>query len=286
MSKKVYEALHWASSFLKEHNRDENAGELLLLHLLGVNRAKLLSSLHDELSPQVWSSFVQGVKEHGEGEPIQYIIGYEEFYGRRFFVNQDVLIPRPETEELVFHAMKRIDRFFGKERVKLVDVGTGSGIIAITTKLERPHLHVQGIDISPRALEVAKKNATFLQADVSFLQGDLLQPIIDKGEKVDIVLSNPPYIPLKDKEEMSIIVTEHEPHLALFAGENGLDCYIRLGEMLPLVMREEGFIGLEMGHNQGEVVAQLMKEAFPNGEVSVLKDLNGKDRMVFVDLFS
>lgn len=286
MSKKVYEALHWASSFLKEHNRDENAGELLLLHLLGVNRAKLLSSLHDELSPQVWSSFVQGVKEHGEGEPIQYIIGYEEFYGRRFFVNQDVLIPRPETEELVFHAMKRIDRFFGKERVKLVDVGTGSGIIAITTKLERPHLHVQGIDISPRALEVAKKNATFLQADVSFLQGDLLQPIIDKGEKVDIVLSNPPYIPLKDKEEMSIVVTEHEPHLALFAGENGLDCYIRLGEMLPLVMREEGFIGLEMGHNQGEVVAQLMKEAFPNGEVSVLKDLNGKDRMVFVDLFS
>ena len=284
MSKKVFEALAWASSFLKEHGRDENAGELLLRHYMSMSRASLLASLHDEVREEIWATFVESVEKHGEGLPVQYMMGYEEFYGRRFSVNQEVLIPRPETEELVYGALERIKRLFSEEPVQLVDIGTGSGAIAVTIKLERPILQVTATDIAEESLAVARRNAEELGAEVTFLKGDLLFPFIESGQTFDVILSNPPYIPVADEKEMSVVVTKHEPHRALFAGEDGLDLYRRFMDELPRVVKEKALVGFEIGAGQSEAVSGMLKATFPSALVEVVYDINGKDRMVFAEI--
>lgn len=284
---KIFEALNWASSFLKEHNREEFAGELLLRHYSGLSRTSMLMKMRDELDGEVWTEFQNAVKRHSAGEPIQYIIGSEEFYDRRFIVNEHVLIPRPETEELVQGTIQRLEKLFpGKNEIDLVDVGTGSGAISVTLKLEKLELKVTAVDLSKDALEVARKNASELGADIEFLHGDLLQPLILQGKKVDAVISNPPYIPVADQEWMSDIVTEHEPHMALFAGEDGLDLYRRFMDELPLVLKEKALVGFEIGAGQGEAVRGLLEKTFPHANVEVVFDINGKDRMVFAELDS
>ena len=286
MPKKIYEALHWASSFLKQNGRDENAGELLLKHYLKCSRASLFASLHDPLDDEILALFEEAVKQHVKGEPIQYIMGYEEFYGRSFKVNSSVLIPRPETEELIYHVLRKIPILFkGQEKLTLVDIGTGSGAIAITMKCEIPSLHVTASDMMGNALEMAKENATLLGAsDITFVTGDLLQPFIADGQTFDIVLSNPPYIPESDITTMSPVVTEHEPHTALFAGEDGLDLYRRFAEELPAVLNVPALVGFEIGAGQGEAVAQLLRQALPKAHVTIEFDINGKDRMVFAEI--
>ncbi|WP_163099555.1 peptide chain release factor N(5)-glutamine methyltransferase [Peribacillus alkalitolerans] len=287
MTKKIYEALNWASSFLKEQNRDENAGELLLRHILSMERSRLFASMQDFIPEEAWTEFEQSVHEHVKGMPIQYIIGHEEFYGRRFDVNEEVLIPRPETEELVYHTLKKITSIWeSQEHLALLDVGTGSGAIGITMKLENPKLEVTVSDIAAPSLEVAKNNANALEAELTFVEGDLLVPFIDKRKRFDIILSNPPYIPLGDMEEMSVVVTEHEPHRALFAGEDGLDLYRRFMEQLPSVINVPGLIGFEVGAGQGEAVKSMLQTTFPTAVVSVEFDINGKDRMVFAEIKS
>ncbi|MGN1387938.1 MAG: peptide chain release factor N(5)-glutamine methyltransferase [Bacillus sp. (in: firmicutes)] len=284
MSQKVYEALNWASSFLKQHERDENAGELLLKYLLQCSRSQLFASMHDRLDAAVANDFQEMVRRHAEGMPIQYMMGYEEFYGRSFAVNESVLIPRPETEELVYHTLSKMKPLFaGRNDVKLADIGTGSGAIAITMKCEQPALTVTATDLMTDALAVAKKNAERLGADVSFVQGDLLKPFIESGQTFDIILSNPPYIPEADRAVMSEVVTEHEPHTALFAGADGLDLYRRLSAELPQVLNKTYLVGFEIGAGQGRAVADLLQESLPEAKVSIEYDINGKDRMVFAE---
>ncbi|RDI41565.1 peptide chain release factor N(5)-glutamine methyltransferase [Falsibacillus pallidus] len=285
MPLKVFEALKWASSYLKKKQRDENAGELLLRHLMKLDRSQLFANQQMEIPVETEAEFKAAVEAHISGTPVQHLMGYEEFYGRKFHVNEHVLIPRPETEELVYETLKRVKRYFtATAGLKLVDIGTGSSAIASTMKLEMPELDVSASDISEDALKMARENAARLGAEVVFYQGDLLQPFIEAGSTFDIVLSNPPYIPNHEKEELSDVVRDHEPHTALFGGEDGLDLYRRFAEELPAVVGDRAIIGFEFGAGQGESVKEIMKKAFPMAEVEVVFDINGKDRMVFCEL--
>ncbi|MFC0471697.1 peptide chain release factor N(5)-glutamine methyltransferase [Halalkalibacter kiskunsagensis] len=277
----IREALTWASSFLKERNLEQPVAEWLLRHYYQANRAKLLMILDDPMEADLVTRFKQELDRHAQGEPVQHIIGYEEFYGRRFIVNEHVLIPRPETEELVVAVTELKQKLFQKEKIKLVDIGTGSGAISITLALEDDSIDVQAVDISTEALEVAKRNANELTANVTFIHGDLLTPLLEAGVKVEAVVSNPPYIPLSDAQNLAVHVREHEPHLALFGGEDGLDLYRRFMEKLPGVMKEKGFVAFEVGVGQAEVVREMLASAFPQATTEIKVDINGKERMVF-----
>ncbi|RIJ69491.1 peptide chain release factor N(5)-glutamine methyltransferase [Rummeliibacillus sp. POC4] len=279
----IYEALNGASSFLRDKGREEIAARLLLQHVLKKSYTELLVSMHDEIEEEDCRTYWQMVESHAQGMPIQYIIGEEEFYGRTFQVNESVLIPRPETEELILEATKRIKRLFGAQpTIKLADIGTGSGAIAITMKKEIPTLQVTATDISSDALKVAKKNAKLLNAEIHFEEGDLTVPI--SQQKWQVVLSNPPYIAYEEAAEMSEVVLEHEPHTALFAEDDGLALYKRLAKNLPSLMTKPSFIGVEIGYARGPAVAALFKENFPQANVEIIKDINGKNRMVFCEI--
>lgn len=280
--KNVMEALDWASSFLVDNGREETAARIVMQHVLGTTYSGVMLHLQDTLTVEQSERFEKLIEEHASGRPVQYCIGSEEFYGRTFIVDESVLIPRPETEELVLATTNRIGKIFPNKALKLADIGTGSGAIAISMKLECPELTVVATDLSAAALATAQKNAQLLAADVDFRLGDLTAPLV--GEKFDIVLSNPPYIAFEEAKDMSSIVLEHEPHSALFAEEDGLVLYRKLAQQLPALMNKPALIGLEIGYTQGEQVAEFFKESFPQASITVEKDINGKPRMVFCEI--
>ncbi|OES44884.1 peptide chain release factor N(5)-glutamine methyltransferase [Domibacillus iocasae] len=279
MEQKIYEALKWASSYLIEHGRDVNAGELVMKHVLKTSRSDLLARLHDELKSGQMAAFQQMVMDHAKGVPVQHLIGTEDFYGRSFIVNGDVLIPRPETEELVYHALQKIKTMTNPI---IADIGTGSGAIAVTMKAERPDADVYAVDLSAEAIKTAAQNAEVLGAEITFLQGDLAAPLMERELIVDILLSNPPYIPVNERETLSTVVVDYEPHMALFGGKDGLDLYRKLAEQLPFVMKKGGLVGVETGAGQTKDVAAMFQASFPNRETEIVYDINGKDRMVFL----
>ncbi len=278
-AKRVYEALNWASSFLKAEGREENAARLLLQHELGLSQAGLLASLRDPIDPQKDEHFCLKVKQHATGVPVQHLTGIEEFYGREFKVNKDVLIPRPETEELIEETLRLVQRYFPAANPSIADIGTGSGVIGVTMKCELPAAHVVAVDISEKALVTAEQNAACHGADVEFKLGDLTEPI--SGHKWDVVLSNPPYIARGEAADLADTVRDHEPHNALFADEEGLVLYRRMARELPDLLNKPGIIGFEIGHLQGDAVKNMLQQAFPAAEVYVKKDINKNDRMVF-----
>lgn len=276
---KIFEALNRASSYLLENGREEAAARILLQHVLGVSQAGLLASLRDELSDNDSNQFQHLIEQFAKGTPVQHLTGYEIFYGREFSVNPDVLIPRPETEELVEEALELIRVNITNPSPKIADIGTGSGIIAITMKKELPSSQVTATDISQKALEMAQQNAAALDAQIDFKLGDLLEPL--QGQKWDVILSNPPYIAPSEAELMADTVKDFEPHSALFADQNGLALYLEMMAGLPELLNKPGIVGVEIGHLQGEAVEKMMKKAFPQARIYVKKDINKNDRMVF-----
>ncbi|WP_026907733.1 peptide chain release factor N(5)-glutamine methyltransferase [Paucisalibacillus globulus] len=279
MVQKQYEVLQWASLFLEENNRETRVADLLLQHHLGVSRTQFFAQMRDEIPEHIVDNFRKDIEKHVDtGVPIQHLMGYEAFYGRNFSVNPHVLIPRPETEELVQHV---IDHASKHNPITIVDIGTGSGIIAITLALELPNAKVYAIDISGEALETAKKNAENLQAEITFLQGDFLSPLLEQNIKADIVVSNPPYISEEERPELSDTVVNHDPELALFADDNGLAAYKKITKQLPGVIKSGGTVAFEIGYLQGDAVKALLQEKFPESNVTILQDISGKDRIVF-----
>ena len=236
--------------------------QVLAAHAMLVDRTWVLTHPDHEVNDLALEGLLQ---RRENSEPLAYILGYREFFGRRFRVDPNVLIPRQETEVLVETALE-----FRPDLASVLDIGTGSGCIAITLKLERPNWNVWATDISGPALQVARENAETLGADICFRHSDLLAQL--DGEKFDLIVSNPPYI--GREEELSREVRDFEPGSALFADDHGLAIYRQLAEHAPAFLRPGGQIILEIGYRQGEKVSAM----FPGSEV--IKDLDGNDRVV------
>ena len=208
--------------------------------------------------------------------PAQYIIGHAEFFGMQLKVDERVLIPRPETEELV----ELILAENLKDNLKVLDIGTGSGAIALVLAKNRPDWSVTAADISQDALELATENANVQNLNLSFIKSDCFSKI---PSKYDIIVSNPPYISREDQEEVGLNVLHSEPHLALFADEDGLAIYRRIAEDSKDYLNDGGKIYLEIGYKQGQSVPALFMENLPEKRVRTLKDQFGQDRMVVID---
>lgn len=212
--------------------------------------------------------------------PVQHIIGYTYFYGYKMKVSNQVLIPRPETEELVGYVLQKYDEVFDGKKVDVVDVGTGSGAIAIALCKEEEAFNVKATDISDTALEVAKENAQENEAKIEFLQGDMLEPLINNNYHFDILVSNPPYIP--DDEYVEDIVKNNEPNVALFGGKDGMHFYEIILKDAKKILKPTNIIAFEHSYSKKNTMVELAKKYFPKGDVSSIKDLNGKDRFTII----
>lgn len=251
---------------LSEHHLEESIANIILEDLLG-------SHYYVCLNEQVQEEHLIRVSEILDRlykkEPIQYILGYTYFYGLKINVNKDVLIPRNETEELVEWVLKSEFR----ENITIVDVGCGSGCIALAIKKNRPSWNVIGVDISKDALKVAKENAEKLNLDVTFIESDLLKNI---NEHVDIVVSNPPYI-AKNDEHVDESTYMYEPHLALYAEDDGLEIYKRL--KAEVTKRHISTLFIEYGYDQKQKIVDIYKKY----HIELKKDINKNDRMARIE---
>lgn len=252
-----------------------------LVELSRMERYALYASFKEEMPEELEKTFDAGMERILQDEPMEHVLGYTWFYGYRFIVNEDVLIPRVETEELCANVLARMDEYFADNKeISAADVGTGSGAIAITLCKEEPKVNMIATDISEEALVTARRNAELNEADVSFVAGDMLKPLIERGVKLDVLVSNPPYIPSEEKMEKSVV--DFEPHVALFGGEDGLKFYREIFRDCRAVLKEKAFMAFEMGYDQRDRMSKLVEEMLPGWEYEILKDINNKDRMLFV----
>ena len=251
--------------------------KMLLADLLNINSLELLNYLQTQVSKELEEEYKKKVDLVKVKNPIQYVIGNVNFYGNIFEVNKNVLIPRFETEELVENTLYYINNYFNPYDLSIIDLGTGSGCIGITLKKKLPSSDVTLVDISPKALEVARKNATNLDANVTIIENDMLNGLTDK---YNIIISNPPYI--KTDEEIEDIVRDNEPHLALYGGIDGLDYYKQILESAKTKVKDYYLIAFEIGDTLKNDVEKLAKINFPLANIVAKKDLQGRDRMIFI----
>lgn len=251
--------------------------KMILADLLGINPLELLNYLDKKVEEDIINLYYQKLDSLKENKPIQYVIGNVNFYGNKFLVNENVLIPRFETEELIEKTLSYIEDIFPNKNLKVIDLGCGSGCIGITLKKKIPTLDVTLLDISPKALEIAEKNAKNLEVDVTLIENDMLENI---NNKYDIIISNPPYI--KEDEEIQDIVKNNEPHLALYAGKDGLDCYKKILKEAPNHVNKNFLIAFEIGETQTEDIILLAKQSFSQATIISKKDMQQRDRMIFI----
>ncbi len=257
---------------------DSLDAHVLLGDVLGVDRAYLLANPEAVLSPDQAAQFAQWVARCAEGEPVAYILGRRAFYDRVFIVTPAVLIPRPETELLLERALE----WAGDRILTAVDVGTGSGALAVTLAAKRPKIAVHAVDMSPAALEVARQNADAQQARVTFYEGDLLKPLIERGIQPDLIMANLPYI--ASDELPNLAVSRYEPRLALDGGADGLVLIRRLLAQIPQVVNPPALILLEIGAGQGAATLALVNQALSPQSARLILDYAGLDRIIEAEL--
>lgn len=252
--------------------------KMLLAILLEVNPLELLTILDKVVEEDKVNLYKESLQALSENRPIQYVIGHVNFYGLKFKVNENVLIPRFETEELV----ENIKNYLEKKNItnpKVLDLGCGSGVIGLTLKHFFPNSLVTLVDISEEALKVAESNVKTLVLDVNFIKSDWFSNV--PIDKYDVIVSNPPYI--MNDEEIEEIVKNNEPAIALYGGNDGLDCYRSILKDINKYLKDDYLIAFEIGYLEGEKLKELIKETIPNSRVTIKKDLSAKDRMLFVE---
>ncbi|CAM4278281.1 peptide chain release factor N(5)-glutamine methyltransferase [Paenibacillus tarimensis] len=301
----IGEACVQASCFLEEAGVGEaraNA-ELLLMHLLGLEKSALLRDWRDPFPGKCEAAWAELVERKAKGEPVQYIMGEQWFYGLPFRVTPAVLIPRPETELLVEAVLAAADRLWpaatgdepealrqselegrSRRRLRAVDVGTGSGAIAVTLAVQRPEWQVCATDLSGEALQVARSNAKRHGAEdrMLWLLGDLLEPVTaaEQPLAVDILISNPPYIPAGDIEGLQREVRDYEPRLALDGGEDGLNPYRKMLKQMQCMSEVPHIAAFELGQGQAHEVARMMADTRWWNEIRIIDDYAGIGRHV------
>ena len=244
--------------------------------ILNLNKIDIRSQLENSISAENQKEFLKIISILKEGKPYQQILGETYFYGNRFFVDENVLIPRPETEELIELIESRLSHL-KKEKLKILDVGTGSGCISISLAKIFPNAEVSSIDISEKALNVAQKNADFHKVKVNFIQKDYLNEKLD--EIYDIIVSNPPYIDVFEREEIPYSVKNFEPNIALFAPENRvLAFYEKIAQDSENHLKKGGSVFLEINQKLGKETLQLFQDVLTKSEL--IKDLSENDRFV------
>jgi release factor glutamine methyltransferase len=295
---KLWEAEEYIKEQLKEiYGEDEasNIRDLAIEHATGLSKTASVSRRQDEISKEEAQQIINDVERLKRHEPIQYVMNKTWFYGMELYVDKNVLIPRPETEELVKWIVDDVkatgnDVFVRRSmeadettRLKVLDVGTGSGCIALALKKTMPKAEVWGCDVSEESLNVARRNGSLLDIRVDFQGMDFL----DEGQQtllptVDIVVSNPPYVPARDKDQMHPNVVDHEPHTALFVTDNDpLVFYKALAQFGTKRLYEGGSMYMEIHEDLGKDVVKLFEKAGYN-RVELRKDMQGKHRMVKV----
>ncbi len=256
------------------HITDSAEAEWLVALTLDIKRSDVYALANKELTISQQKKIVAYLKKRKKHIPLAYIIGNAEFFGLSFFVNKDVLIPRPETEEVVSEALKQI-----KPTSKVLDIGTGSGAIAVTVA-KKKGAYVTAVDISKRALKIARKNAKNNQVNVDFLQSNVFSAL--NNRKFDVIISNPPYISEKEYQSLMPEVKDYEPKLALVTEDDGLKIYKQIIKDAPKYLNKNGKIVLEIGYNQGEAIKNLLKQDFK--DIEIKSDLQGNDRIALASL--
>ena len=279
----ILEALNWAADYLKDHGIDHprlNA-ELLLARAMRFSREALYIRLHEQVMEEEIKTLEGLIRRRGSGEPLQYILGHQEFWSIDLKVDPRVLIPRPETERLVEESLSILSKISSKKIPSVLELGTGSGAIAISLAKEVKSIFFVATDLSGDALMVAKENAE--QAGVSdkigFVKGDLLQPF-HQGESFDLILSNPPYLSDSEIRDLSREVRDHEPLIALKGGKDGLEFYQRLISQIPSYLKRGGWLLLEVGSNQAPSVSEMIETGGGFEKPERAKDLSGIERVV------
>lgn len=271
------DTLSEAKKTLSLENKEPRIADILMEDLFSMDTVSLLVNGHKKMDEKDYKLFLESIKRALNDEPVQYITGVQHFYGRIFNVTRDTLIPRNETEELVELVLNRT-----KSGI-VADIGTGTGAIGISLKLENDAFKVYLTDVSKNALKVAKRNKEKLDANVEILYGDLFEPIVNRNIKADVLVSNPPYIDYSELDDMSDSVKKFEPKLALFAEENGLYFYRKMIKSLDDVLNVGGKVFFEIGWKEKDDVIALVDKYWPNSKREIIKDINGNDRILYID---